>query len=134
MEFLLPYKTTLLVAGLTGVMLFVQILVADLTAIKQKHTPGYPIEPNHQDFLFRAARVHANTNESIAIFCLFAFFAVLSSAEPSYLNGSAVLYFAGRLLHMLAYYAQIGLVRSIAFGVSLIGLAGMFIAGLTGWI
>ena len=134
MELLLPYKTTLLVAGLAGVLLFIQILIADLTAIKQKHTPGYPIAPNHQDFLFRAARAHANTNESIAIFCLFAFFAVLSSAEPALLNGSAVLYFAGRLGHMFAYYAQVSLVRSVAFGVSLAGLAGMFVAGLIGWM
>lgn len=134
MELFSPYKITLLIAGLTGVLLFVQILIADAVAIKQKHTPGYPIEPNHQHFLFRASRAHANTNESIAIFCLFAFFAVLSSAEPDYLNGFAVLYFAGRLSHMLAYYARIVLARSIAFAISLIGLAGMFVVGLIGWL
>lgn len=134
MELFFPYKITLLIVGLTGVLLFVQILIADVTAIKQKHTPGYPIAPNHKDFLFRAARAQANTNESIAIFCLFALFAVLSSADPDYLNAFSVLYFAGRLVHMLAYYARVALVRSIAFGVSLAGLAGMFVAGLNGWL
>lgn len=134
MELFSPYKITLLIAGLTGVLLFVQLLVADATAIKQKHTPGYPIEPNHSRFLFRATRAHANTNESIAIFCLFTFFAVLSSAIPDYVNAFSALYFLGRVAHMIAYYLRVALIRSIAFGISLAGLAGIFVTGLIAWI
>ena len=111
-------------------MLLVQLLIADIVAIKHKHTPGYPIEPDHDSFLFRAARAHSNTNESIAIFVLFVVLGVFSGADPDYLNAFAVVYLIGRLAHMVFYYLNIKVARSLSFPVSLIGLVGMFVAGI----
>ena len=130
MEFLETYNTTIGVLGFTGLLLLVQILIADLVAIKQKHTPGYPVDPNHESFLFRATRAHSNTNETIAVFVLFALFGMLSGANAFYLNTFSMIYLIGRLAHMIFYYANLKLARSISFPVSLIGLIGMFVAGV----
>ena len=93
MEIFDPYKITILVSGLTGIMMLIQILIADVAAIKAQHTPGYPVEADHDSFLFRAARVHTNTNESIAAFALFVLFGVFSDANAYYLNVFSVIYF-----------------------------------------
>ena len=130
MELLEPYKVTVFVIGMSGLMLLVQILLADIVAIKLKHTPGFPIEPDHDNFLFRAARAYSNTNETVAIFVLFAIFGMASGASALYLNAFAVTYLAGRLGHMIFYYANVQVARSLAFVVCLIGLIGMFITGL----
>lgn len=128
------YKITILISGLTGLLLLIQIIIADILAIKTKHTPGYPISPNHNNFLFRAARAHNNTNESIAIFALFTLFGILSESNPSYLNAFSVVYFVSRFMHMICYYANFKLARSISFPLSLAGLMGMFISGLITWL
>jgi len=129
MELFEPYKTTLLVSGLTGLMMLIQILIADVVAIREQHTPGHPIKPDHNSFLFRAARVHTNTNESIAIFVLFALLGVFSASSALYLNFFSVIYFVSRLAHMCFYYGNYTLARSISFPMSLIGLIGMFVTG-----
>jgi len=134
MELFDPYKITLLVAGLTGLMMLIQMLIADVAAIKEKHTPGYPVKPDHASFLFRAARVHANTNESIAAFILFAFFGVFTASSALYLNVFSVIYLVSRIAHMCFYYGDFKLARSISFPLSLIGLIGMFITGITSWL
>jgi len=134
MELFEPYKITILVSGLTGLMMLIQILIADVVAIKEAHTPGYPVKPDHNSFLFRAVRVHANTNESIAAFVLFAFFGVFSASSALYLNVFSAIYFVSRLAHMCFYYGNFKLARSISFPLSLIGLIGMFITGLIAWI
>ena len=130
MELFDPYKITILVSGLTGLMMLIQIIVADVVAIKGQHTPGYPIAPDHKDFLFRAARVHENTNESISVFALFVLFGVLSSANSFYLDVFSVIYLVSRIAHMCFYYCNLKLARSISFALGLIGLVGMFITGL----
>lgn len=128
------YETTVLVIGLIGLLQFVQLLVADVTAIKQGKTPGYPTTPDHRSFLFRSERAFMNTNESVAIFILFAGFAILSSANPYWLNFLATSFGLARLLHMLFYYLDVKLARSAVFVISLISLAGMFAVGLRQWI
>ena len=133
MEFIEPYKITVLVMGLSGLTFFVQLLVADIVAIKSRHIPGYPIEPNHNDLHFRSTRALSNTNESVAIFILLVCFAILSSANANLLNISAIVYLVGRVGHMLCYYSNLKLLRSISFGVSLLGLAAIFIVGTVGW-
>lgn len=134
MELFDPYKITILVSGLIGLLMLIQIIVADIAAIKGQHTPGYPIKPDHNSFLFRAARAHANTNESIAVFALFVLFGVLSAANAFYLNTFSVIYFVGRVAHMGFYYGNLKLARSISFPLGLIGLVGMFITGLISWV
>lgn len=72
----------------------------------------------------------------MGLFCLLFLltcFAVLSSANPQWLNASASVYLAGRIAHMLFYYLNIRVFRSISFAVSLMGLAAMFIVGALFW-
>jgi len=133
LEFIEPYKITVLVMGLAGLTFLVQLLVADIVAIKSRHMPGYPIEPNHNDLHFRATRALSNTNESVAIFILLVCFSILSSADAYLLNISAIVYLVGRVGHMLCYYLNLKLLRSISFGVSLLGLAAIFIVGIVKW-
>lgn len=134
MDLFEAYKITILIAGLTGLMLLIQILVADILAIKKKHTPGYPVASDHDDILFRAIRVHSNTNESIGIFSLCVLFGVLSGASVFYLNVFSSIYFLSRVGHMFFYYCDLRLARSISFALSLVGLAGMLITGLVPWL
>ena len=134
MTYLVNYETTILVIGLIGLMLLVQLLVADVAGIRSGKTPGFSTGPDHGSFLFRAERAFLNTNETVTIFLLFAGFAILSSASPSWLNSLSLTYGVSRLLHMLLYYFDVKLPRSAVFATSLLALAGMFIVGLVGWL
>lgn len=133
MEFIEPYKITVLVMGLSGLVFFIQLIVADIVGIKSRHTPGYPIEPDHNNFHFRSTRALSNTNESVAIFLLLVCFSMLSSANANLLNISAIVYLVGRVGHMLCYYSNLKLLRSISFGGSLLGLVAIFIVGIIEW-
>ncbi|WP_440056912.1 MAPEG family protein (plasmid) [Pseudoalteromonas sp. T1lg65] len=133
MELIETYKITVLVIGLIGLLAFIQLAVIDIASIKAKHIPGHPIPANHNTFLFRASRALANTNESVAIFILFVAFALLSSANPQWLNIGSSVYLLGRMGHMIFYYLNFKLLRSIAFAISLMGLLTMFIAGIVAW-
>lgn len=126
------YQSTLIVMALAALLLVVQLIVADLVAIKQRHKAGYPIPADSSQFLFRAARAHANTNESIAAFALLAITGILLAASPRWLNALAMLWLAARAVHMLAYYLNRKPLRSGAFAVSLLALLGMFAAVVLG--
>lgn len=128
------YSPTLWALGAAGALLLVQLIVADLVAIRSSHKAGTPIPPDTSKFLFRAARAHANTNESIAAFTLFAVAGILSAAPAVWLNALAWAYLACRLAHMLAYYANRKVARSTAFGISLLVLLGMFGTNLAAWL
>lgn len=134
MEFLPEYKFSVLVLGLTGVLFLLQLLVLDIAGIKARQIPGYAIQASHSSFLFRASRALANSNESAAILLLLLLFALLSQADAWWTNLGALVYLAGRVGHMICYYANIKLARSLAFGVSLIGLLIIAIAGLGRWL
>jgi uncharacterized MAPEG superfamily protein len=134
MEFIEPYKITVLIMGLAGLTFMLQLIIADIIGIKAKHIPGHPIAPDHGDFLFRASRAISNTNESVAIFILFVLFSILSYANPQWVNIGAVVYLAGRIAHMLFYYSNSALCRGISFAVSLVGLMIIFIAGMLTWV
>ncbi|WP_342116674.1 MAPEG family protein [Pseudoduganella sp. OTU4001] len=128
------YAPTLWAMGSAGALLLLQLIVADLVAIRSGHRAGTPIPPDFNKFLFRAARAHANTNESIAAFTLFAIAGILSGASPAWLNALAWAYLACRLAHMASYYANKKAARSTAFGISLLVLLGMFAANLIAWM
>lgn len=134
MEFIAAYKLTILMMGLTGLLLIVQIIIADVVALKQKHTPGYPVIPDHSSLLFRASRAHANTNETIAAFILLTVFGLFAQADAYYMNVFASVYFAGRVTHMLSYYGNVKPVRSIAFGIAIAGMVGLFVTGISALI
>ena len=133
MESIVAYKTSILVLGLTGFTFFIQLLVADIVSIKQGHVPGTLVEQSHDNFLFRASRVFANSNETLGILVLFLSFAILSSAKPFWVNSFAVVYLIGRWGHMASYYANLKLLRSISFAISAIGLLGVFVVGAFRW-
>ena len=134
MAFIEPYEITVIVLGLTGLIMFVQLLVADVIGIRLGHTPGVAVEQSHNSSLFRASRAIANSNESVGILVLFVLFALFSRAEPSWLNTSAIVYFAGRVAHMVFYYSNLKLMRSVAFGVACLGLLGIFVTGAMNWL
>jgi uncharacterized MAPEG superfamily protein len=119
--------------GATGGLLLVQLLVLDLAGLKASHRPGTPVEPDHGNFLFRATRAHANTNESIAGFILLGLFGVLSAAPAGWLNTLSWVYVLARIAHMLFYYAGAHLPRSLSFGVGLAALFGMLVVGILAW-
>lgn len=119
------YQPVLIVMACAALLLVAQLIVADLTAIRKRHKAGYPIPADSSQFLFRAARAHANTNESIAAFALLAFAGMLLKANPSWLNVWSVLWLASRAAHMGFYYANRKPMRSLSFAVSLVALLGM---------
>jgi len=129
-DWLLPFATTVWMLGLMGILMVVQLIVVDVAGMRAGHVPGAAVTGDHGDFFFRAARAHANTNESIAIFILAALFGIMINASPPWLNGAAVVYVVARGAHMLAYYANVPLARSGAFVVALIALIVMLAAGV----
>jgi uncharacterized MAPEG superfamily protein len=129
-EFLLPYAGVVAAFGATGALMLLQILVVDFAGIRAKHVPGTPVPADHSLFLFRAVRAHANTNEGVAAFVLLALFGIFSAANAQWLNGLAWTYVGARIAHMLCYYADQRLLRSIAFGIALLALLAMAVVGL----
>lgn len=107
--------------------------MADIVGLKRGHTPGTAVTAGHDDFLFRSNRAFANSNETVGILVLFMLFAIFSSANPVWVNNLSLVYFFGRVGHMVFYYANLQLMRSVAFVVSAIGLLGIFITGLLAW-
>ena len=129
-EWLLPYAGTVWAMGIMGGLILVQLIVADAAGIRAGHVPGSAVTGGHESFLFRAARAHANTNESIAAFILLALFGILHNAAPGFLNGCALVFVAARIAHMVFYYGGVGVLRSTAFVVAFLALMGMLIAGV----
>ncbi len=131
-DFIASYSLTVYALGLAGLLLLVQLLVADIAGIRAAHKPGHPIAADG-GFLFRATRAHANTNESIAAFALLALAGMHSAAHPQWLNGLALVYLLCRVAHMGFYYGNLMLPRSIAFGFSALSLLGMFTVVALAW-
>ncbi|MGF1701501.1 MAPEG family protein [Photobacterium makurazakiensis] len=128
MEYLLEYKISIIVIGLVGLLMLTQLVIVDVIAIKMKHVPGYPIESNHNKFHFRASRAHLNTNESITIFVLFLCFSFLSSASATIVNYCSLAYLFSRLGHMIFYYFDLKVARSVSFSISLLSLLVLFLS------
>ena len=134
MELISPYMPTVWAMGATGFLMLIQLVVADLAGVKSNHKPGTPVAPDTDSFFFRATRSHANTNESVAIFVLLAVSGMFSSAAPQWLNILAWVYVTSRTVHMLCYYANRGMFRSIAFGFSVASLFGMCSVIAVAWL
>jgi uncharacterized MAPEG superfamily protein len=129
---LTDYMPAIASIGIIGALILVQLVVADIVGIISKHTPGAPIPADHETLLFRAHRAHANTNESVAAFLALTVYAMAVSATPSWLNTLCLVYIAGRVGHMLCYYANLKLLRSISFGISILVLFGILFVGVAG--
>lgn len=44
---LYAYAPTVVAFGLSGALLLLQLLLADVVGVLSKHTPGNPVEPDH---------------------------------------------------------------------------------------
>ena len=128
------YLPLVLAMGATAFLLLVQMLVVDVAGIRAKHLPGTPVPSDHNLFLFRATRAHANTNETIAAFILLALFGLASAANTSWLNGAAWCYVAARAGHMICYYLDLRAARSLSFAIGLVALWVMFIVDVLPWL
>jgi len=126
-EALLAYHSTLVACAVLASLIMVQVLVADLAAMKAKHVPGMPVTDGHASFHFRAVRALGNTNELLGLFLLLVALAVLHGGNPNWVNGLAWTYAIARAGHMGFYYTRVGLARSIAFGISLAAQVGLLI-------
>ncbi len=128
------YEDTVLALGGMAVLMFVQLLVADVLGIKSRHTPGSVVPADHENPLFRATRVMANTNESIAIFILAVLFCIYSSASPVYTAYAAWGFVATRAGYAMCYYCNVQLLRSLVFGISLLFLLALLLIGISVWL
>ena len=113
---------------LTGLLL-VQLLVADVAGIRAAHIPGTPVPADHDSFLFRASRALANSNESVVIFVLLSFVAALTleGSGREWAGYCLWSYLAGRGGHMLCYYFDIRLLRSVSFAIALLALLVLWV-------
>lgn len=127
---LAPYTPSLVAWVSVGTLYIVQGVVADVAAIRARHVPGMPVTGGHDDFLFRATRAQANTNESLAVFVVLSLAAMLLHGGPWWTNLFARGFVAARLAHMLAYYADVRLARSAAFCVGFGCLIGLLVTTL----
>ncbi len=133
-DWLLPYAPTLWSLGAMSALYLVQIVMVDITSIKAKHPPGTPVEANHDNYLFRVVRAHANTNEGIAGFILLVLFAVFSAASAAWLNSLAWAYVLARAGYTLCYYADVRTLRSVMFAIALLALVAMLVVGIVPWL
>ncbi|HYC57458.1 MAG TPA: MAPEG family protein [Candidatus Binatia bacterium] len=131
-EWLVPYTPSIWAAGTTAMLLIAQIVVLDVAGIRAGHVPGAGVVADHGNFFFRAVRAHANTNESIAAFILVLAFAVLTAATPRWVNGLAWMYVLARTAHMLCYYADARIPRSICFVAGTLAIVGLFVVAAIG--
>lgn len=129
-EFLVPYGPALGAYVCVGALYIVQALVADVTAIRTRHTPGMPVTGGHDDFLFRSVRAQANTNENLPVFVILSTAAILLGASPWWTNRLAWGFAVARLAHMLAYYADLRLARSASFTASFACVVGLLITAI----
>ncbi len=134
MSILENYSVLISAIGALTLIQIIQLIVADVIGILSKHTSGAIVEANHDDLLFRASRVFANTNETIPVFILASLFSVLVNASPEVIGITAWVYVIARVIYAFCYYANLKTMRSIVFGISLLGLIVLFIAGVYAWL
>lgn len=134
MELTQLYTGTIVAIGTLALLMFCQIIVADVVGLKSKHLPGSQVSADHGKLLFRVTRTVANTNESIAIFIVAAMFCMLSGAAADSTAYAAWSFVAARFLYALCYYANLQAARSVMFGISLFALAALLVIGFSVWL
>ncbi|MEM7097557.1 MAG: MAPEG family protein [Pseudomonadota bacterium] len=123
------YSSSLAALGAMGVLMFLQMLAADIVGILRKQVPGAPVTADHADMLFRVTRTVGNTNESIAIFIIGLMLCVHSGASAAWTAYAAWAYVATRAIYAVCYYTNQQTLRSISFGLSFVALATLLIVG-----
>jgi len=116
------YSSVLAAWVAVGLLYIVQAVVADLTAVRLKHAPGMPVAGGHDDPLFRVTRAQANTNENLPLFVLLTAAAMLLGNAPGATANCAWAFVVGRVIHMLAYYADLRPIRSAGFVIGFVAM------------
>jgi len=133
MNILENYSSLISAIGAITLIQIIQLVLADIIGIRSKHTPGATVKADHDNLLFRASRVFANTNETISIFILASIFCVLVNASPNVTGIAAWTYVIARVVYAFCYYANFRTIRSIIFGISLLSLIVLYMAGVYAW-
>ncbi len=131
MDVIHAYAFAISAFGAMAALMLIQVLASDVVGIVRKHPPGGSVEPDHSNPLFRASRTVANTNESIAVYVCALLYCTLASAHPIYTGYLAWAFVIARALYAACYYANLKIMRSVCFGLSLLVLAAMLIVGVT---
>ena len=134
MELAQSYSSTIAAFGCLGLLMFCQLLVADIVGLRSKHLPGSTVPVDHGNLLFRTTRTVANTNESIAVFILAALFCMLSGASPATTGYAAWAFVIARSLYALCYYFNLQPLRSVMFGISLFAMGSLLVIGSLMWL
>ena len=124
------YPGTVLAWIVVAVLLLVQVLVADVIGLRRKKPPGAEAEGGHDDLLWRADRAHRNTNETLGVFVLLSLAAIAVEAHPVAANGCALAFAGARAGHMLCYWFDVRILRSVCWIAALIAL--LVLAGTVG--
>ena len=134
MEIAQSYSMTVLALGVLAVVMYCQLLVADVIGLRSGHIPGALVPVDHENPLFRATRTVANTNESIAIFILAILFCAMSGAPAAATAYAAWSFVIERILYAVCYYSNLKLLRSSVFVISLVALAALLVIGSSVWL
>jgi uncharacterized MAPEG superfamily protein len=121
-ELATTYSSVLTAWVVMALMYTVQAIVADLTAVRVKHTPGIAVASGHDDPLFRTARAQANTNENLPMFILITTAAMLLGHSVTMTVICTWVFIAGRAIHMVSYYADLRPLRSTGFVVGFVSM------------
>ncbi|QFU75155.1 MAPEG family protein [Halioglobus maricola] len=128
------YSMAISALGALAILMFCQLLVADVVGLRSRHIPGSAVPADHENPLFRASRTVANTNESIAIFILAILFCMLCGAPASATAYAAWAFVVARCLYAVCYYLNLQILRSVMFGISLLALTALLVLGGSAWL
>ncbi len=129
MDWIVPYNPSILALGAFGGLQLLQLLVADAVSILRKHPPGHPPPGDHDDFHFRSIRAYANSVETTGVYLLVSAFAILRQADPDSVNLWSLVFVGARAAHMLCYWLDLRIARSIAFTIGVIALVALLVIG-----
>ncbi|BCE03368.1 MAPEG family protein [Marinicellulosiphila megalodicopiae] len=125
-EYFLTFVALIVIAFI----FLLNVFIFDATSIIKKQQPGFPIEPNHESFLFRSHRALSNLNETLSLFLILAFVGILMQVNSNWLGFSALVYSISRFLYVVCYLFNIKLMRSMCFGIGLLALCCMFVVNV----
>lgn len=109
----------------------VQVLIATVGGITQVGMPtmvgNREPAPEFSGWVGRAVRAHRNTLESLVLFAILVLAAAVTNRANAMTALGAALFFWARVAHAVIYLAGIAWLRTIAWSVSVAGLALIFL-------
>jgi uncharacterized MAPEG superfamily protein len=114
-------------AALTFVLVLVAVSGATLQVGLPKLAGNREGLPEITGWAGRAARAHDNMLESLVLFAILVLVAQIAGVRNGMTLLGAQLFFWGRVAHAISYLIGIPWVRTAAWGVSVLGLALIFL-------